>query len=393
MDLNIGNNVFNLQKDDVNKPIRQPKPSPSISPTVVTLVAKAVSVSKLQNDKLIPIGKYGFALVGDTKLNYYRLMLYTSKNKINSVIENLVLTKDFKYNVNENNTVRFLANDNWFLEFANINDAVDFNSQLAFVLWKLNGSKDLFWIDLFYPTRNDNVAKLGNVVEITYFAYTIHDKILGPEVSNNIKDDRHLKVNINEDGWERSLLGVNEKTQRIVYIPVAEMGAWKILTDGQQSLCLTVTVKNVYEIEKNNAADLLVIVKQNPLDYDPLENNSILIQSKEIVDNSHTVGSIVPSKTISIELLHEEFEKLKIDNIKTNERLTKLEALVKEKNSENAGNLNDLKIKKSMKAVYKNIIREFPVDQTFTGSQIQIIIKDIFYNALMCANQSQSKKD
>jgi len=392
MDLNIGNNVFNLQKGDVNRTIRQPKPSPSISPTVVTLVAKAVSASKLQNDELISIGKYGFALVGDTKLNYYRLMLYTSKNKINSVIENLVLTKDFKYNVNENNTVRFLANDNWSLEFANTNDAVDFNSQLAFVLWKLNGSKDLFWIDLFYPTRNDNVAKFGSVIEITYFACTIHGKILGPEVSNNIKDERRLKVNVNEDGWERSLLGVSEKTQRIVYIPVAEMGAWKILTDGQQSLCLTVTVKNVYEIKENNVADLLVI-KQKLLHSEPLENNSTLIQSKEIVDNSYTVGNIVPSKTISLELLHEKFEKLKIDNIKTNERLTKLEALVKDKNSENTGNLNDLEIKKSMKTVYKNIIREFPVDQTFTGSQIQIIIKDIFYNVLMCSNQSHSKKN
>lgn len=393
MDLNIGNSVFNLKKNEINRPIRQQNPPPIITPAVVTIVAKAVSASKLENDELISIGKYGFALVGDTKLNHYRLVLYVCKNKINSVIENLILTKDFNYNVNENNTVAFLTKDNWHLEFANTNDAVTFNSHLAFALWKLNGMKELFWFDLFYPTRNNNVAKFSSVVEITYFANTIDGKIFGPEVSNNIEDGRYLKVNVNEEGWERSLVGVNEKTQRIVYIPIAEMGAWKILTDGQQSLCLTVTVKNVYEIEDNNMTDLMVTVKQEPLDSKLSENKCILIQSKEIVDSSHTIENI-PSKTISFELLHEELEKLKIDNIKTNNRLTKLEALVKENNSENIENLNiNLEFKKSLKTLYKNIIKEFPVDQMFTGSQVQILIKDIFYNALMCSNQSQSTNE
>lgn len=395
MDLNVGNNEFNQQKFDVNRPIGQPKPMTPISPTVVTIVAKAVSVTKLEYNGLSGTRKYGFALVGDTKLNYYRLVLYTSKNKKSTVIENITLTKDFEYNVNENNTVSFQGKDNWYLEFANTDDAIDFNSHLAFGLWKLNGLKELFWLDLFYPTRNENVAKFGCVVEITYFANTIQGKVLGSEVSNNIKDDRYLKVNVNEEGWERSLLGVNENTQRIVYIPIAEMGAWKILTDGRQSLCLTMTVKKVHEIEENNIVDLLAIEKHHSSDSTkPSENNSTIIQEKNNIDSSNnTIESIASSKTVSIELLHEEFEKLKIDNIKTNERLTKLEALIKENNSEHIGNLNDLEFKKSMKTMYKNIVREFPVDQTFSGNQIQIIIKNIFYNALMCSNQSQTKND
>ncbi|KAL5233063.1 hypothetical protein ACI65C_000473 [Semiaphis heraclei] len=386
MDFTIGNESFKHQNDS-NQQNRRPKSLATNPPTVATIVAKAVTVSKLENNELIAVGKYGFALAGDVKLNYYQLLLYGSKS---SVLVNLVLSKDFNYNVNENNTVRFTSNENWHLEFSNTNDAVDFNSHLAFVLWKLNGFKELFWFDLYYPSRDDNVATYSSIVEIIYVAHTVQGKTIGPEVSNNIDDNRYLKVNVNQEGWERSLLGVNENTKRIVYIPVAEMGAWKILTNGRQCLCLTVTVKNVYEIKEEVIHDFPESISQSqePLKSDP-KNDSTLIKKKEIVEDKLTVETVAPSR-VSIESLYEEFEKLKIDNIKTNERLTKLEALVNEKPNEKE---NSNEFKKPMKTLYKSIVREFPVDQTFSGSEIQTKIQNIFYNMLMCSNQSHSKND
>lgn len=384
MDFTIESEEFKNHQNDSSHKIRRPK-SITTNPTVATIVAKAVTVSKLENNELTAVGKYGFALAGDVKLNYYQLLLYGSKN---SVLVNLVITKDFKYNVNENNTVRFLSKESWHLEFSNTNDAVDFNSHLAFVLWKLNGFKELFWFDLYYPSRNDNVAILGSVVEIIYVANTIQGKTIGPEVSNNIEDNRYLKVNINQEGWERSLLGVNDNTQRIVYIPVAEMGAWKILTNGRQCLCLTVTVKNVYEIKENVINDFPESISQEPLNSAP-KNDSTLIQAEKIVEDNLTIEAVAPPR-VCIESLYEEFENLKIDNIRTNERLTKLEALVIEKANKNE---NSSELKKSMKILYKSIAREFPVDQTFSGSEIQTIIQNIFYNTLMCSNQSHSKND
>jgi len=384
MDFTIESETFKHQNDSSHQ-IRRPKSLATNPPTVATIVAKAVTVSKLENNELTAVGKYGFALAGDVKLNYYQLLLYGSKS---SVLVNLVITKDFKYSVNENNTVGFVSNENWHLEFSNTNDAVDFNSHLAFVLWKLNGLKELFWFDLYYPSRNDNVAMFGSVVEIIYVAHTVQGKTIGPEVSNNINDSRYLKVNVNQEGWERSLLGVNDNTKRIVYIPVAEMGAWKILTNGRQCLCLTVTVKNVYEIKENVINDFPESISQEPLDTAP-KNNSTLIQVKEIVEDNLTVETVAPSK-VCIESLYEEFGKLKVDNIKTNERLTKLEALVKEKPNK-IDNSNELK--KSMKTLYKSIAREFPVDQTFSGSEIQTTIQNIFYNTFMYSNQSHSKND
>lgn len=382
MDFTIESEAFKHHQNDTS--YRRPKSLATNTPTVATIVAKAVTVSKFENNELTVVGKYGFALAGDVKLNYYQLLLYSSKS---SVLVNLVITKDFKYNVNENNTVRFLSKENWHLEFSNTNDAVDFNSHLAFVLWKLNGFKELFWFDLYYPSRNDNVAMFGSVVEIIYVAHTVQGKTIGPEVSNNIEDNRYLKVNVNQEGWERSLLGVNDSTQRIVYIPVVDMGAWKILTNGQQCLCLTVTVKNVYEIKENVINDFPE--GQELQNSDP-KNGSTLIQAKEIVEDNPTVKIVAPSRTVCIETLYEEFENLKIDNIKTNERLTKLEALVKEKPNKIE---NSSELKKSMKSLYKSIVREFPVDQTFSGSEIQTIIQSIFYNTLMCSNQSHSKND
>lgn len=386
MDFTIENESFKHQNDS-NQQNRRPKSLATNPPTVATIVAKAVTVSKLENNELIAVGKYGFALAGDVKLNYYQLLLYGSKS---SVLVNLVLSKDFNYNVNENNTVRFTSNENWHLEFSNTNDAVDFNSHLAFVLWKLNGFKELFWFDLYYPSRDDNVATYSSIVEIIYVAHTVQGKTIGPEVSNNIDDNRYLKVNVNQEGWERSLLGVNENTKRIVYIPVAEMGAWKILTNGRQCLCLTVTVKNVYEIKEEVIHDFPESISQSqePLKSDP-KNDSTLIKKKEIVEDKLTVETVAPSR-VSIESLYEEFEKLKIDNIKTNERLTKLEALVNEKPNEKE---NSNEFKKPMKTLYKSIVREFPVDQTFSGSEIQTKIQNIFYNMLMCSNQSHSKND
>jgi len=387
MDLTIESEAFKHHQNDSSQQIRRPKSLATNPPTVATIVAKAVTVSKLENNELITVGKYGFALAGDVKLNYYQLLLYGSKS---SVLVNLVITKDFKYDVNENNTVRFISNENWHLEFSNTNDAVDFNSHLAFVLWKLNGFKELFWFDLYYPSRNDNIAMFGSIVEIIYVAHTVQGRTIGPEVSNNIDDNRYLKVNVNLEGWERSLLGVNENTKRIVYIPVAEMGAWKILTDGRQCLCLTVTVKNVYKIKEEVINDLPESISQNQesLNAAP-ENDTTLIQKKEIVEDNLTVKTVAPSR-ISIESLYEEFENLKIDNIKTNERLTKLEALVNEKPNEKN---NSSELKKSMKTLYKSIVREFPVDQTFSGSEIQTKIQNIFYNTLMSSNQSHSKND
>lgn len=386
MDVNSVNNALpKKKKDDANKPIRGPKLTPaSIAPTVVTIVAKAVTASKLENNELITVGKFGFALAGDVKLNYYQLLLYGSKNV---VLLNLILTKDFKYNVNENNTVQFMSKESWHLEFANTNDAVEFNSRLAFILWKLNGSKELYWVDLFYPSRNEKVATIGSTVEIEYIANAIQGKIFGPEVSNNINDDRYLKVNICEEGWERSMLGVNVGTQRIVYIPIAEMGAWKILTDGRQCLCLTITVKDVYEIKESNINDLSVIEEQEPT-VEASPNNSIVIQSKD-VDNSFVTELNSLSKKVSVETLYNEFEKLKFNSIKTNERLEKLEALVKEIRPEKIENSADVEFKKSMKTLYKSIIREFPVEQTFSGSQIHTIIRDIFYSVLTHSDKTQ----
>jgi len=386
MDFTIENKSFKHQQN--GQPIRRQKSLAINPPTVATIVAKAVTVSKFENNELTTVGKYGFALAGDVKLNYYQLLLYGSKS---SVLVNLVITKDFKYNINENNTVSFISKENWHLKFSNTNDAVDFNSHLAFVLWKLNECKELFWFDLYYPSRNDNVAMFGNVVEILYVAHTVQGKVIGPEVSNNIEDNRYLKVNVSQEGWERSLLGVNNSTKRIVYIPIAEMGAWKILTNGRQCLCLTVTVKNVYEINENIINNIPESIVQEPLNK-ASKNDSTLIQEKEIVNDNSNVEIVALSKTVCIESLYEEFEKFKVDNIKTNERLTKLEALVKDKPNKIE---NSSELKKSMKTLYKSIIREFPVDQTFSGSQIQTIIQDIFYNTLMYSNQSHthSEKD
>ncbi|XP_060837331.1 FK506-binding protein 15-like [Rhopalosiphum padi] len=384
MDSTNKSETFKHHQNDANQSIRRPKSLATHSPVVATIVAKAVTVSKLENNELTAVGKYGFALAGDVKLNYYQLLLYGSKS---SILVNLVLTKDFKYNVNENNTVEFISKENWHLEFSNTNDAVDFNSHLAFVLWKLNGFKELFWFDLYYPSRNDNVAMFGSVVEIIYVASTVQGNTIGPEVSNNIEDSQYLKVNVNQEGWERSLLGVNDSTQRIVYIPYAEMGAWKILTNGKQCLCLTVTVKNVYEIKENDINDFLEIVNQESLNTAPI-NDSSSIQVKEIVENNQTDQIAASLKTVCIESLYDEFEKFKLDSIKTNERLTKLESLVIEKPNKIE---NSSELKKSMKTLYKSIIREFPVDQTFSGSQIQTIIQNIFHNTLTSSSQSHSK--
>lgn len=393
MDFKTGNDLYEQQKKDVNHTIRQTKLAlPTSNPTVATIVAKAVTVRKLENNELITVGKYGFALAGDVKLNYFQLLLYGSKN---SVLVNLILTKDFEYKVNENNIVEFLSKENWQLEFMNTNDAVDFNLCLAFVLWKLNGSKKLFWIDLYYPSRDAKVAKLGNIVEITYVANAIQGKTFGPEVSNNINDDKYLKVNISKEGWERSLAGVNVGTKRVVFIPIAEMGAWKILTNGRQSLCLTMTAKDVYSIKEDNNDDLSVVTKQEQI-VETFKINSALNQSKEHTtfnDNNHITETHTPSKTVCIETLYDEFEKLKIDNIKTNERLTKLEALFKDMKPEKIENSTDIKFKKSMKSVYKRIIQEFPIDQMFSGSQIHTIVKDIFHNVVTNSNQNHSNEN
>lgn len=378
MDINGTTNIFKQNKNYASQPTRRPKQT---NPT--TIVAKAVTASKGENDELIPVGKYGFALAGDVKLNYYQLLLYGSKS---SVIANCILSKDFKYSVKNNNTIKFLSKEVWHLEFANTNDAVEFNSHIALVLWKLNGSKELFWMDLYYPPRFDKTATFGSVIEVTYVANTVQNIKFGPEVSNNIEDDKYLNIIVNQEGWERSLLGVNDNTKRIVCLPAAEMGAWKILTDGCQCLCLIVTVKNVYEIKENGVTNLPV-VKPEPLE--ALESNFPVLQLKEIVDiKDSAVDTVVPSKTI--ESLYEELEKLKIDNIKTKERLTQLEASFKETNKEKIDNSSNSELKKSMKTIYKNIIREFPADQSFSGSHIQTKIKEIFHNTLMLNNQSVS---
>jgi len=386
MDLTTKSKALKHHQNDASRPIRRPKSPATHPPTVSTIVAKVVSVDKIENNKLTAVGKYAFALAGDVKLNYYQLLLYFTKS---SILVNIILTKDFKYTVNENNTVEFLSKENWHLKFSKTNDAVEFNSHLAFVLWKLNGYKELFWLDLYYPSRNDNVAMFGSVVEIIYVANTVQGNTIGPEVSNNIEDSQYLKVTVNQEGWERSLLGVNESTQRIVYIPFAEMGAWKIFTNGKQCLCLTMTVKKVYEIKENVINDFLESVSQEPL-YTALKNDSSLFQAKEIVEDIQTDQIAASSRTVCIESLYEEFEKFKLDSIKTNERLTKLEALVIENPNKTE---NSSELKKTMKTLYKSIAREFPDDQTFTGSQIQTIIQNIFYNTLISSNQSHSKND
>lgn len=380
MDLNIESDVFKQHINDVKQPTRRTKPLQA-SPTVATIVAKVVTASTFEDEKLIPVGKYGFALAGDVKLNYYQLLLYGSKS---SILINLILTKDFEYSVNENNSIGFLCKKNWHLEFANTNDAVSFNSQLAFVLWKLHGCQELFWADLYYPSRNGKVATFDSVVEITYVANTVSNKIFGPEVSNNINDGRYLNVDISEDGWEQSLIGVNDNTQRIVFIPIAKMGAWKILTDGHQCLCLTMTVHNIYEVKEDDITDESVIITQEPLEI-ATKNHSTTIQPQDIV---HDNFSAAPSKTMCIESLYEEFEKLKLDNIRTYERLAKLEELIIEKKPDLKENSSDSEFKKSMKTIYKQLIREFPDDETFSGGEIQTKIKNVFYNILACSNQS-----
>lgn len=383
--MDFKSNIVKQQQNDVHQSIGQTKSLLTKTPIVKTIIAKAVNVSKFENDTLIAVGKYGFALAGDVKLNYYQLLLYGSKS---SVLVNLILTKDFKYDINENNTVGFQSKDNWHLEFLNTNDAIDFNKHLSFAMWKLNGTKELFWMDLYYPTRNDKLATFGGAVEITYSTNTIQGKIIGPEVSNNLNDNHYLKVNVNEEGWERSLVGTNVNNVRVVYIPIAEMGEWTILTNGRQCLCLTITVKNVYANEENYIlTDLPVMDEEKETLEKIIKKDSTLIQSKEIVDNNFSNEIVTPTKIYSIESLYEEFEKLKIHNDKTNERLAILEALIKDKKSEE--NNNNSELKKSMKIVYKNVLREFPVDQTFSGIQIQTIIKDIFHNALMGPYQSQ----
>lgn len=371
MDLNIGNDAFKQQNNDVKQSTRRTKPLQA-SPTVATIVAKVVTASTLEDNQLIPVGKYGFALAGDVKLNYYQLLLYGSKS---SILVNLILTKDFKYNVNENNSVGFLSKGNWHLEFANTNDAVSFNSQLAFALWKLNGCKELFWADLYYPSRNGKVATFDSVVEITYVANTVSSKTFGPEVSSNIKDDRCLNVKTSENGWERSLLGVNDNTRRIVFIPIAEMGAWEILTDGRQCLCLTITVHNIYDVKEEDITDEPVTIIQEPSE--KAAKNHSIIQPQDIINNDQ---SAAPSKTMCIESLYEEFEKLKLDNINTYERLARLETLIIEKKPDKTESSNDLEFKKSIKHLYKQLVREFPVNETFSGTEIQTKIKDIFHN-------------
>lgn len=374
MNSNIRSDLFIQQKNNVYQNLQRPKPlSPVENPVVATIIAKVVFVRKYENNELV--GKYGFALAGDTKLNFYQLLLYGSKS---SILENFIVTKDLhrdsNYIVYENLTVGFLANEKWKLEFSNLDDANEFNSHLAFVIWKLNGPKELFWMDLSYPSRNDKVATFGSVIEITYIANIVEGRIHGPEVSNNVNDERHLKVNVSEDGWERSLLGVNVDTFRIVFIPVAEMGAWKILTEGQQCLCLNINVKKLYEIEKNSNTDL-PIFRQETI-------NSTTIQSKEIANDNPSIQTVAHSKSICIESLYEEFENLKIDNIKTRERLSKLEAIINERRPETVDNSCKSEFKKSMRTVFKSIVRAFPAEQTFSGSEIQLTIKDIFCDAL-----------
>lgn len=389
-DFNYGKHATKQPIKESNKLIRQHN-TLQANLTVTTIIAKSVTVSKFENNKLIPVGKYGLALAGDVKLDYYQLLLYGSKK---SVLVNLVLTKDFKYNVNANNAVELLDKENWHLEFADTNDAMDFNSHMAFVLWKFNGPKELFWLDLYFPSRNDKTAMLDSIVEITYVAHVIEGKTLGPEVSNNTNDERYLKINVSEEGWEKSLLGVNDNTHRVVYIPVAKMNAWKILTDGRQCLCLTIVVKKVYEVKEHNLANLPLTFKQESLEaFSAIDNTKV--QKADIVhDDISIVTKVVPTKEMSIEALYEEFEKLKVDNITTNKRLTQLEELIKDgKKAETVKNSTNSELKKSMKNLYKSIIQEFPFDQTFSGSQIQTKINDIFYNALMCSNQNQFNND
>jgi len=244
-------------------------------------------------------------------------------------------------------------------------------------------------MDLHCPSRDDKVATIGSVVEITFVANTIQGKTIGPEVSNNIDDDRYLKVNVSEDGWERSLLGVNDDTKRIVYIPSAKMGAWKILTDGRQCLCLTVTVKKVFEVEEHTVENLPVNTNEEP--FDEFSNSEIIQMNNNIASDDPSVAASM--KTLCIETLYEEFDKLKIENIKTNQRLTQLEELLKETRSEKVDNSSDSEFKKTMKTVYKSIVREFPANETFSGSHIQTKIKDLFYDALVRFNKTQSNND
>ncbi|XP_050420929.1 uncharacterized protein LOC126833555 [Adelges cooleyi] len=373
-------------KQNKNNSSHRSKTSPS-NPKASTIIAKAVTVYKLEISSPSLVGKYGLALAGDKKLNYYQILIYGK----NVCLVNQVLSKDFVFKVCENNHVEFQSSEKWRLEFANTNDAIEFNSHIALVLWKLYDSKALFWFDLYYPIRTDITAKLSSVVEIIYTANTIQGKILGPEVSNNIKDDKNLKVSIGKNGWERSLMGVNIGTRRIIYIPVSEMGAWKILTDGHQSLCLTITVRNVYEIKENNKVEgPLTDTHQDVAANEPRNIENEILPKKEN-DNQNCADTVTISKKLSIEILSDELNRLKIEHSKTNERLEKLESLVNKTNSnttiDSAKNI-DIELKKSLKFVYKSLVQKFPAEQTFSGKEIQSIIKDIFCNVINCPTPS-----
>lgn len=361
-----------------NAAVKQNKPHPS-KPSVSTIIAKAVTVYKVENDSLSFVGKYGFALAGDKELKNYQILLYGK----NVVLINHFLNKDFTYYVHENNCVEIITSTRWRLEFANTQDAVDFNSNISLVLWKLKDSKALFWTDLYYPIRNGVTAKFGNVVEVTFSAKLIQGKTIGAEVSNNYKDDKNLRVLIRNEGWEKSLVGVNIGTQRIIYIPVAEMGAWKILTDGRQSLCLVVSVNNVYELEDDKI--------HTPL----TENNEIKMESNKSSSNDVSkanqnvaVDNISPSKSLLVESLSEELIELKNEHSKTVERLEKLERLFNDfkLNKSNCKDETNMDLRKCLKKVYKNLIQEFPTEQSFTGDQVQCIIKEIFFNYLSSQN-------
>lgn len=358
----------------------RPKPL-TANPAVSTIVAKVVAVTELRKDgETVRVKKYGFALAGNVKLNYYQLLVYGAKS---SVLVNLALSKRLVYGVRENDVVEFWDDNEqttWRLQFSNADDAVDFNWHVAFALWKLiDGPNELFWMDLHYEPRHggSSVATFGSALEIAFVANTVHGKTIGPEVSNNVNDGRYLKVNVSEHGWARALLGVNVGTKRIVYIPAAEMGAWKILTDGGQSLCLSVIVEKVYAAEEQDAEE------RQPVDAlidEPLDERSAASDCKATRSNANSLASFpaeIPCGALGIDTLYQEFEEFRIENAKTNDRLTRLEELVQQ-------NTRTEKVK-DMKTLYKTIVQEFPADQTFSGSQIQTKIKDIFYNSLFCS--------
>ncbi|XP_050543979.1 FK506-binding protein 15-like [Daktulosphaira vitifoliae] len=368
MDLNP-NNLFEQKKLATHN-----KSQPS-NLSVSTIIAKVVTVYKVENNSSLFVGKYGFALAGDKESKHYQILLYGK----NTILINYSLNKDFVYNVFENNCVEIITMTRWRLEFANIHDAVDFNSNISLILWKLNNPKIMFWIDLYYPIRNGVTAKFGSVVEVTFSAKIIQGKTIGPEVSNNYEDNKNLKVLIRNEGWEKSLMGVNVGTQRIIYIPAAEMGAWKILTDGHQSLCLIVNVKNVYEMEDDNAQVSLIMNKEIKIKLNNSSSDNVPNQNDQVVLNN-----INSSKKLLVETLSEELAELKKEHSKTIERLEKLEISFNEfkLNKSSSKDIIDLDLRKCLKKVYKSLIKEFPTDQSFTGNQVQFTIREIFYNYL-----------